>query len=281
MILEMEMKNIKIHRLIILVLSALGVELSEYLTYLYYAKAHATFCAVGSGCDTVRGSSYSAILGIPVPVFGVIGYLSIFILAFFISIPYRTKWLLLYFLSLAGFAFSAYLTYIELFVIKAICPYCVASAVIITGILITLLPGKPDLSPRISLSKFVTLSGVIVGVVLFSSVFLQSKGLNADSNNSWQVGLAKHLTETGAIMYGSYRCPHCAAQKGLFGEAFKYIRYVECDPTSKEANLALCLEKGIRGYPTWEIRGNFYTGLRSLEELSKLSGYVFSSSYEN
>ena len=135
--------------------------------------------------------------------------------------------------------------------------------------------------PRISLAKFVTLSGVIVGVVLFSSVFLQSKGPSADSNDSWQVGLAKHLTEVGAIMYGSYRCPHCAAQKELFGEAFKYIRYVECDPTSKEANLALCLEKGIRGYPTWEIRGNFYPGMRSLEELSRLSGYVFSSSYEN
>src|ERR1700757_4376175 len=179
MILETKMKNTKASRLVILVLSALGIELSEYLTYIYYVKTHAKFCAVGSGCDIVRESSYSAILGIPVPVFGMIGYLSIFILAF-VSIPYRTKWLLLYFLSLVGFAFSAYLTYIEFFVIKAICPYCMASAVIITGILITLFLGKPDLLPRISLAKFVTLSGVIVGVVLFSSVFLQSKGPSAD-----------------------------------------------------------------------------------------------------
>ncbi len=266
------MKSTKIPRLIILVLSALGIVLSGYLTYLYYSNAHAAFCTVGSGCDAVRESAYSAILGTPVAVFGVIGYLSIFISSF-ISVTYRVKWLLLYFLSLAGFVFSAYLTYVELFVIKAICPYCLISSIIITAILITLLLRRPDLSPRISFAKFAILSVIIIGIVLFSSVFLQSKGLSASQNDTLQIGLAKHLTKIGAVMYGSYRCSHCAAQKELFGQAFRYIKYVECDPSAKGANPALCYEKGIELYPTWEIRGTFYAGVKSLEGLSNLSGY--------
>lgn len=271
-LLEMEMKDRKTPPLIILILSALGMVLSVYLTYLYYTKARATLCAVDSGCDTVRESQYSAILGIPVAVFGVIGYLSIFISSF-ISVSYRAKWLLLYFFSLTGFVFSAYLTYIELFVIKAICPYCVASVFIITGILITLLIGKPDPLPGNSFIKFASLSGAIVVSVLLASAFLQSNGLSAGSKDTWQVGLAKHLTEVGATMYGAYWCPHCLEQKELFGEAFKYINYVECDPMGRKANPALCNEKGIKGYPTWEIKGNFYPGVRSLEELSNISGY--------
>lgn len=271
----MEVRITRTRGLVILALSALGIVLSGYLTYLYYGKVHAAFCAVGSGCDTVRESSYSAILGIPVAVFGIFGYSLIFIFSL-ISIPGRAKWFFLYFLSLAGFVFSAYLIYIELFVIKAVCIYCVVSAILITGILVTSLLRKP-ISTGISFPRLLTLSGIIIVVVLFSVVSLQSNGISISSDGTGQAGLAKHLTDIGATMYGSYRCPHCAAQKELFGGAFKYIRYVECDPTGKGANPALCYEKGIEGYPTWEINSNFYPGVRSLGELSKLSGYIISS----
>lgn len=83
--------------------------------------------------------------------------------------------------------------------------------------------------------------------------------------------LAKHLTETGAVMYGAYWCGHCANQKALFGDAFKYIDYVECDPKGEDANPSLCAQKGIPGYPTWEIGGEFYSGEYSLEALAWLS----------
>jgi glutaredoxin len=76
-------------------------------------------------------------------------------------------------------------------------------------------------------------------------------------------------------MYGSYQCPHCTTQKYLFGEkAFKYINYVECHPGGKNANPALCLEKGITRYPTWEINGRFYVGAMSLQRLAEISGYT-------
>jgi len=269
---ETKAKDKDTSRVVIVALSALGIAISIYLTYLYHTKATALFCAVGSGCDTVRDSPYSAILGVPVPLLGVIGYSLVFILSL-TSIQNQTRWLLLYIVSLTGFVFSAYLTYIELFVLKAVCLYCLISSFAITAILITLLIGKPVLTPGISPTKLLTLSVVILGVVLFGSISLQSNRLSAESD-SFQVGLAKHLGEIGATMYGSFQCPHCLTQKLLFGkEAFKYIRYVECHPRGENANTALCYEKGIHNYPTWEINGQFYIGTKTLQELARISGY--------
>lgn len=57
---------------------------------------------------------------------------------------------------------------------------------------------------------------------------------------------AKCLTDKGFAMYGAVWCSHCTAQKALFGDSFKYIKYVECPD-----NINLCLDKGVQGYPTW------------------------------
>jgi len=73
-------------------------------------------------------------------------------------------------------------------------------------------------------------------------------------------------------MYGAYWCGHCANQKALFGDAFKYIDYVECDARGTDANPFLCAQKGISSVPVWEIAGQFYLGAHSLEELAWLSG---------
>ncbi|MBI2486807.1 MAG: vitamin K epoxide reductase family protein [Deltaproteobacteria bacterium] len=268
----MQAKNKNTPGVIILVLSALGIALSLYLTYLYYSKAVAAFCAAGSGCDTVRESSYSAILGVPVALLGVIGYSLIFALS--LTFKGRDRWFLLYLASLAGFVFSAYLTYIEIFVLHAICFYCLISAVIITAIFLILLLKKPVQAPSFSSSKLITLSVVVLGVVLFGSFFIQSNQLSAGSDNTFQVGLAKHLGEMRATMYGSFQCPHCTTQKLLFGKkAFKYINYVECHPRGENANTALCYAKDVHSYPTWEINGQFYIGAKSLQELARISGY--------
>jgi glutaredoxin len=86
--------------------------------------------------------------------------------------------------------------------------------------------------------------------------------------------LAEHLTATGAQMYGAFWCPHCHTQKQLFGRAVAQIPYVECDPEGENAQPQRCQEKGIQGYPTWEIDGEFYPGVHSLETLAILSGYA-------
>lgn len=91
--------------------------------------------------------------------------------------------------------------------------------------------------------------------------------------------LANYLTQIGARMYGAYWCPYCMRQIALFGEAFDTINYVECDARGENAQPQLCIDAGIEGFPTWDINGELYPGLRSLEELAELSGYTGSTDF--
>ncbi|MBD2257810.1 hypothetical protein [Pseudanabaena sp. FACHB-2040] len=93
------------------------------------------------------------------------------------------------------------------------------------------------------------------------------------NQQSYEAQLANHLKETGATMYGAYWCPHCAEQKEMFAGAVEQVPYVECDPSGQDPQPQLCQEKGIPGYPTWEIDGELYSGTRSLEELAELSDF--------
>jgi glutaredoxin len=91
---------------------------------------------------------------------------------------------------------------------------------------------------------------------------------------SAKIGLAKHLRRQKAKMYGAYWCPYCTRQKQLFGsQAFNLIRYIECDPRGQNAKPDLCRQANVRGYPTWEINGQQYRGMRSLSDLANISGY--------
>lgn len=95
-----------------------------------------------------------------------------------------------------------------------------------------------------------------------------------------QIALATHLQTIKARMYGAYWCPHCHTQQELFGkEAFTALTYIECDPRGKDAQPDLCKAANIKAYPTWEIRGKYYTGRQSLEKLAILSGYKGSSNF--
>lgn len=255
------------------VLALLGLGVSAYLAYLHYSEATAALCTEGSGCDIVRSSHYSTFLGIPVAVLGMVGFALILVVSFSRISPFR-KGMSLYLLALTGVTFSAYLTYLEVAVIRALCPYCLVSASLMTGILLLLFLQRP-LVPGISRDSLRLYSGLVVlAVVLVSLVGFRETGEIGDGGDAtYQVALAQHLRAKGAVMYGAYWCPHCANQKKLFGSAFEYVNYVECDAQGKDANPALCQRKGIRGYPTWEIRGKFYEGEFPLEELARLSGY--------
>lgn len=261
----------------ILILSVIGFLLSVYLTYLHYTEGQTAFCSQDSGCDAVRQSAYSSILGIPVALLGAVGYALIFWFAF-VSISRKVRWILLYTISLAGFVFSLYLTYLELFVIKAICPYCVVSAIVMTIIFIMVALRKSEFYPKLSSLHTAVLTICVLGIVVIGSTAFQSDSFDFHDEstmtaNSFQLGLAKHLLKTGAKMYGSYKCPHCNDQKALFGDASRYVDYVECDPAGPNANPNLCFSRGIMNYPTWEINGVYYEGAKSLPELSNISGY--------
>ena len=78
---------------------------------------------------------------------------------------------------------------------------------------------------------------------------------------------AKCLTAKGAKLYGTDWCPHCKNQKELFGSAFRYIDYIDCD----QKGLA-CQTAEIPGYPTWIINGKKYSGTQKLEWLASFTG---------
>ena len=119
-------------------LAILGTLDAIYLLVLKYTQAEA-MCVGNHGCITVNNSQYSVIYGIPVSAFGILAYLAI---AGLILLESRIQFvkengpLAAFGISLGGVVFSAYLTYLEFYVIHAVCPFCVTSAIIITAIFV-------------------------------------------------------------------------------------------------------------------------------------------------
>jgi uncharacterized membrane protein len=111
------------------VIALIGIGVATYITIADAGGGHPLCVAGGGGCETVANSSYSHLFGVNVAVFGIGGYLLLLGAALVPRDAGRFAGLLL---ALVGFGFSAYLTYLELFTIDAICQWCVASAVLMT-----------------------------------------------------------------------------------------------------------------------------------------------------
>lgn len=112
--------------------AALGVGVATYIAIAESGGGSPVCLAGGTGCRTVAESSYSHVAGINIAIFGVIGYALLLGTALLRSDGARFAG---FAISLVGFAYSVYLTYIEIFKIEAICQWCVASAVLMTVLL--------------------------------------------------------------------------------------------------------------------------------------------------
>jgi uncharacterized membrane protein len=116
-------------RRLIAFVATLGIGVATYITIVESGGGAPACLAGGGGCHTVAASSYSHIAGINVAIFGIVGYVGIFLTAFFASDLARFGG---FAMALGGFGFSVYLTYLEIWVIDAICQWCVGSAVLMT-----------------------------------------------------------------------------------------------------------------------------------------------------
>jgi uncharacterized membrane protein len=119
---------------LLLMLAVAGLGISSYLSYTHWA--HATIACGGVGnCNLVNNSEYAELAGVPVALLGALCYMALIAsaLAWLWWRPAGFAWPVMVFwgLSVGGTLYSAYLTYVELFVLEAICVYCVASAAII------------------------------------------------------------------------------------------------------------------------------------------------------
>ncbi len=118
-------------RRLIGVLALAGLAVAGYLTYVHYAGIEPVCAGGGGGCERVQSSSYAELAGVPVALLGMVGYGLILLSLAVPGDPGRFAGVLL---ALVGFGFSAYLTWVELVEIEAVCQWCVVSAVLMTGL---------------------------------------------------------------------------------------------------------------------------------------------------
>jgi uncharacterized membrane protein len=126
-----------IYRMSAALLSLIGLFVSAYL-YLYKIGRIGTLACGAGGCETVQQSPWSRFAGVEVSLIGLVGYAGLLVVSLAALQPSSAgrRWPTTLLVALAGLGvgFTAYLTYLELFVIHAICRWCVGSAAIIVSI---------------------------------------------------------------------------------------------------------------------------------------------------
>lgn len=283
--------------------ATVGAVVTAYMTYSKLT-GNKTACPI-EGCNIVLSSPYANVLGLPLALFGLLAYIAMIgfaIAPMLVSAPEQKllreeveRWtgLLLLCGGTAMLVFSAYLMLLLAFVIKAVCLYCLISAVCSVTLFTLAIVGRYWEEAG---------KAFFAGSLVFIMVSIGSFGLFVTSNPQFakanpsvaseftvtaasgesEIALAKHLTQTGAKFYGAFWCPHCQKQKQVFGkEAVEFVPYVECSPPNRQGQTAVCQAQKIEGYPTWEINGQRSTGEKSLEDLAQLSGYQGPSAFQN
>ncbi len=285
--------------------ASIGAVVTAYLT-IVKLTGNETACP-SSGCDIVLSSPYATILGLPLALFGFLAYLSMVVLAIaplVVSSPQQkelrdrlaqwTKPLLLVG-GTSMLVFSGYLMYLLAFEIKALCVYCIGSAILSATLFILALIGQdwPDLSQPLFTSVIVAMVALVGTLGVYSGInnpAVADGGAEettdipvTTTSGESEIALAQHLKDIGATFYGAWWCPHCHDQKSLFGqEAAKVVPYVECSPPGDvRSQTPECQAAEIPSYPTWEINGERYNGAISLEELADLSGYDGPRDFQN
>lgn len=122
----------------LLVLVVIGIIVSIYMT-IYKLTNNNNMCLGSSDCSTVNASRYAEIYGIPVALVGVAGYGAILVMLLLENrnnILRQNGTLFVFGLSLTGFLFTLYLIYVEFSILKAVCPFCLVSQVVMTVIFI-------------------------------------------------------------------------------------------------------------------------------------------------
>ena len=307
-------------RYLIGAIAIIGAILTAYLTFekLTGGLVACNIDNAAGDCNNVLNSPYAKVFGLPLSLFGTMAYTG---MAAFALVPLvvssdskrklrsqleNLTWLLLLAGGVAMAVFSSYLMYVLFTQIKAVCLYCIASALFSLSFLILTIIGREweDLGQ-------IFFTGAIVALITMVGTLGVYSGINgniAENNNAevaidprsgriiipepqgqprppkgWEINttsgiaeieLAKHLTEIGAKKYGAYWCPHCFEQKQLFGkEAFKNVNYVECAEGGKNPQRQSCFQAGVESFPSWEINGKLYSGVKSLDKLAELSDY--------
>ncbi|MBE9207119.1 vitamin K epoxide reductase family protein [Nostoc sp. LEGE 06077] len=312
-------------RPIIAAIAGCGALVTGYLTIekLTGGSAACVAQAGTKGCNDVLSSAWGTVFGQPLALFGFLAYIGMVILAL---APLVLKsednnqrkqienltWLLLLVGAIAMSVFSGYLMYVLAFQIKALCLYCLASALFSLSLLVLTILGRTweDIGQILFIALIVGMVtllgtlGVYAGVNQSGTIsgstggqerisFTPSPTETPNPEFGWEItttsgeaeiALAKHLVKVGAKEYVAYWCPHCHEQKLIFGkEAYQIINddiKVECAGDSPKGKPELCQAAKIQAFPTWIINGQTYSGVQNLTELAKITGYTGPSNFK-
>lgn len=148
--------------IIILVVSLAGIIDSSYALYQHYSPEELSRCDFSEtiSCTAVNRSEYSALFGVPVAGIGAAGYILFASLAGAGLMRWLTKGLIFQLLvpiALIALGVSLWLTYVEIFILKAVCPLCVVSLALVTSIFVlsgvgfwkNLAPERPDVASSV------------------------------------------------------------------------------------------------------------------------------------
>tara|TARA_B100000700_G_scaffold313817_1_gene399414 strand:- start:555 stop:1472 length:918 start_codon:yes stop_codon:yes gene_type:complete len=292
-------QGLKWPRILIAIFSTIGLIDTGSITLHRWGILGPLSCLGGAdACNKVLNSPWGSFLlgnniNIPLSLIGFISYLVTVALALFPLIPsinekknniYRRTWLGLFIISCLMSSFSLMLIGIMIFKIKAICLFCILSAILSCSIFLLSLKGGSweDRGELIFRSFLIYILVILATLIWSSSIDPNKKEITLkgtppaviSQSNPFKISLAKHLTTKGFVMYSAYWCPHCHDQKELFGkEASKELTIIECAKDGLNNQADLCELKGISGYPSWEIDGSIESGVKDLAELKKKSNF--------
>ncbi|AFY93925.1 vitamin K epoxide reductase family protein [Chamaesiphon minutus] len=287
-------------RLLIGSIAILGICVTAYLTWVKLINNGA--CGT-EGCQIVLASPFANVGNFPLTGLGLVSYVIVAVMAFAPTLidPKSNKaahnqlnnltWLGLFLAGVGMAVFSGYLMYLLAFVIKAACPFCIASAIFTLAILGLTIIGRDwdDIGQLIFSGTAAGLGAIIVSLILYntavggeinslSPITAPEPGIGWEiksTSGTAEIELAKYLASKDVKMYSAYWCPHCYEQKQLFGkQAWEQVPNVECAADAKKnPQPQVCTQAGIKGFPTWSINGKLDTGVKKLAKLAELTGY--------
>jgi uncharacterized membrane protein len=186
-------------------LAGAGMALTLYLVMNIWLEGQPLYCAEGSSCDIVQQSRWGTFLGLPTAFWGFWAYAALAFIAFKVRGPER-HWKLTWFVAALGLGYSVYLTTVSVFVIDAVCAYCLVSLTLLTITFGVIVSQRPEGMQKFKMKNWVA-ETVVVALIFIGGMHLHYSGFfdhAAGPEDPYLVGLAKHLNDKGAVLYGAF-----------------------------------------------------------------------------
>ena len=300
-------KDLKWPKIIIAILSTIGLVDTGSITLKNWGLFNSLSCpGIKNGCETVLNSPWGTLVensqfNIPLSLAGVITYGSILGFSIFLSLNLvspkeklnKIIWWAIFLISCASSVFSILLLNIMFFKIKAYCFFCILSAILSISIfIISMIGAKFESREPMFYRGFIVFLTVLIGGLIWSNSVDPSNAIDISkstekvspaittTSSPQKIKFAKFLSDNNIKMFSAYWCPHCHDQKQLFGKkAVKELTIVECAQDGKDNQYKLCREKKIEGFPSWEINGQIYSGVKDLNDLAIMAQYEGDSNF--